>query len=38
MFLKNFEELKFEINNLKKVMILSERENFKISERDILTL
>jgi hypothetical protein len=29
MFLKNFEELKFEINNLKKVMILSERENFK---------
>lgn len=40
MFLKNFEELKFEINNLKKVMKDDFKANekiLKISERDILT-
>ena len=40
MFLKNFEELKFEINNLKKVMKDDFKANekiLKISERDIWT-
>ena len=40
MFLKNFEELKFEINNLKKIMKDDFKANekiLKISERDILT-
>ena len=39
-FLKNFEELKFEINNLKKVMkddFKSNEKILKISERDIWT-